>query len=152
MARSQFPQESSEPISYEVGLKISDLEESHKLMKERVLLIGQNLIDSQEKTRSEITNMKKDINELKTDVKRIKDVIESLSEEVSKSARKEELAIIARQFKIFEPLKLARLEDVEKIIDEKIHHHKKTFHENNETKERESETSSSRHEFWRNKI
>ena len=68
MARNQFPQsqDSHDQVSYEIGLKIRDLEESHKLMKERVLLIGQNLIDFQEKAKSEITSIKKDIYEVMT--------------------------------------------------------------------------------------
>lgn len=150
MARNQFPQETQEPISYEIGLKIRDLEESHKLMKERVLLIGQNLIDSQEKTNSAITDMKKDIYELKSDIKRMKEIIESLSEEISKSARKEELAIIIRQFKMFQPLEYARIEDVEKIVDEKLHHKHHSQEETSLGKEQSS--MENRHEFWRNKL
>lgn len=107
-------------ISYELGLKLRDLEENQKLTKERVLLIGQNLIEFETKAQSEITQLKKEISVINTDIKRIKDIIESLSEEISKSARKEELAILFRQYKMFEPLNVARIEDVEKIIQEKI--------------------------------
>ena len=121
MAQNQTSQEA---ISYELALKLRDLEEGQKLMKDRLLLIGQNLIDSQEKNSSEITEIKRDIQELKIDVKRMKSVIETISDEVSKSARKEELAILSRQYKMFEPLKYTRVEDVEKIVEEKLHHHK----------------------------
>ncbi len=116
---------SQEPISYEIALKLRDLEESQKLSKERLLLIGKNLIDSQERSNSSIIEIKKDVQELKDDLKRIKSIIESLSEEIAKSARKEELAILFRQYKMFEPLNYARMEDIEKIIEEKMHHHKK---------------------------
>ncbi|HLD97857.1 MAG TPA: hypothetical protein VI815_00870 [Candidatus Nanoarchaeia archaeon] len=152
MARNQFPQsqDSHDQVSYEIGLKIRDLEESHKLMKERVLLIGQNLIDFQEKAKSEITSIKKDIYEVKSDVKRIKEVVESLSEELSKSARKEELAILIRQSKMFDPLKFARIEDVEKMIEEKVLHKHHHTHEENPNENQDS--SSTKHEFWRNKI
>ena len=78
-------------VSYEIGLKLRDLEENNKMIKERMLLIGQNLIESQEKNNEEITKLKRDVQILKTDVERIKQVIESISEEVAKSARKEEV-------------------------------------------------------------
>lgn len=112
-----------EQISYELALKLRDLEESQKLMKERMLLIGQNLIESQEKNLLEITDIKKRLLSLESDVKRSSDRILSLTGEMSKSARKEELAILERQFKMFEPLKFARIQDIEKIIDKKLHTH-----------------------------
>ena len=119
MAQNQTSQES---ISYELALKLRDLEEGQKLMKDRLLLIGQNLIDFQEKNSLEMIEIKKDIQDMKMDIKRMKSVIETVSDEVSKSARKEELAILSRQFKMFEPLRYARIEEIEKIIDEKLHH------------------------------
>lgn len=137
---------SQEPVSYEIGLKIRDLEENQKIIKERILLIGQNLISLQEKNISEITELKKSVNELLTDVKRIKDSIQVLSEETGKSARREELAILSRQFKMFEPLKYARIEDVEKIVNEKLNKHKN--HDNNEKSSEERDI----HGFWRGKI
>ena len=135
MAEEQYnPQ-----VSYESSLKLGDLEESQKLMKERVLLIGQNLIESQEKNRLDITDLKKEIYEIKTTLKRLKEIVEALSEEFSKTARKEELAILERQYKMFEPLKFARIEDVEKIIEKKLH--------NKTEVEKESP-----HKFWTGKI
>ncbi|MFA6023022.1 MAG: hypothetical protein WC781_02965 [Candidatus Pacearchaeota archaeon] len=140
MAKEQIS--AVEPVSYEVGLKLRDLEESHRLMKERVLLIGQNLIDSQEKNNREITSLKKEVYELKTDIKRIKEIIQSMSEEIEKSARREELAILSRQFKMFEPLRYARIEDVEKIVEEKL----------NKSQHHIKETLPSKHEFWNGKL
>ena len=39
-----------EQVPEENNLKIRDLEEKQRILKDRVLLIGQNLIDSKEKT------------------------------------------------------------------------------------------------------
>ena len=120
-----MPPFESPDVSYELALKLRDLEESQKLSKERLLLIGQNLIDSQEKNISEITNLKKDVQNLNDDNKRMKSLLNSISEEVSKSARKEELAILERQWKMFEPLEFVRLYDLEDAIEGKLpkHHH-----------------------------
>lgn len=141
------PQVSSQDpaISYELGLKLRDLEESHQLMKERVLLIGRNMIEQQEKNILELTELKKNIYDIKSDIKRIKDIIESLTEEIGKSARKEDLAIISRQIKLFEPLNYARIEDIEKIIEEKMHKSEIHAHENKESKP-------AGHNFWSGKL
>ena len=112
-------------VSYELALKLRDLEESQKLSKERLLLIGQNLIESQEKNISKITELKKDVQNLTDELKRMKSLTGSLAEEVSKSARKEELAILERQWKMFEPLEFVRMDDLDDAIDGKLpkHHH-----------------------------
>lgn len=119
MAQEYNPQDQ---ISYDLALKLRDLEESQKLSKERLLLIGKNIIEFQEKNSSEMIYLKKTLQELKTEITRIKSIVQTLSEEISKSARKEELAILERQYKMFKPLNFARIEDIEQIIDKKLHH------------------------------
>jgi len=139
MAEEQYPQEQ---ISYELALRLRDLESGQKLTKERLLLIGQNLIESQEKNIKDITELKREMDEIQSDMKRIKEIITSISEEVSKSARKEEISILRRQFKMFEPLNFARIEDIDKIINEKLNKHESL------NKGEENET----HHFWRGKV
>ncbi|MBS3092248.1 hypothetical protein J4466_02405 [Candidatus Pacearchaeota archaeon] len=151
MAQEQYP--AQEAISYELGLKLRDLEENQRLMKERILLVGQNLIDFEDKTSKEISEVKKSIYELKSDVERIKGIIQSLSEEIEKSARREELAILSRQFKMFEPLKFARIEDIDKIIEEKLNDKidKHQLHNKDNQKEEGKEKESHPHAFWMGK-
>lgn len=86
------------------NLQIRDLEDKQKLIKDRVLLIGQNLIDTKEKTNKEIINMKKDIELLKQNIERIRTFLETLSGELSKFARKEEVEILSKQARMFQPL------------------------------------------------
>ncbi|MFA5020285.1 MAG: hypothetical protein WC533_04255 [Candidatus Pacearchaeota archaeon] len=138
MSREQF---AGDQVSYEIALKIRDLEESQRLMKQRLLLIGQNLIESQEKVNDDLIEIKKQLQDTKSDLKRVSQVMETFSEEVAKSARKEEVAILSRQIKMFSPLKYARVEDVENIVHKKINKHKET--ENNEEKSKN---------FWEGKI
>ena len=109
-------------ISYEFALKLRDLEESQKLSKERLLLIGKNLIESEEKNIEEITELKKQMQNLNDELKRIKSLVSSFGEEITKSARKEELAILSRQYKMFEPLEYVRMKDLDKVLEKKLHH------------------------------
>jgi len=127
---------------YNPAIKVRDLEEGQRLMKERLLLVGQNFIESQEKNNAEITELKKQVYELQSEVKRFKNIIESISEEIAKSARKEEIAILVRQFKMFEPLEFARISDIDKIIDKKLHHHEKNKNQEDEHP----------HQFWAGKV
>ncbi|MEA3329147.1 MAG: hypothetical protein U9Q06_00195 [Nanoarchaeota archaeon] len=126
------PENLNEQSAYGPLIKLKDLEANQKLMKERLLLIGQNLIESQEKNIIEMTELKKIIYGLETDLSKSKNTILSLSGELSKTARKEELAILERQFQMFSPLKFARIQDVEKIIEKKLDYHKKPHEEKEE--------------------
>ena len=93
------------PMLSEFNTKLRDTEEKHRLLKERVLLIGQNLVDSKEELEKDVTDMKIDVQEIKEDIKKIKASLIRTLEELEKRARRSELEMLERQFKIFDPLK-----------------------------------------------
>ena len=74
-------------------IKIRNLEEKQRMLKDRLLLIGENLIDMREKNREEILGMKKDFEMMKRNVERLVDFLETASGEFSKFAKKEDLEI-----------------------------------------------------------
>jgi len=92
--------------------KIRNLEEKQSILKDRLLLIGQNLIETREKTSEKILEIKKDIEILKQNTERIVSFIESASAEFSKFAKKEDLEILSKQAKMFQPLEFATKTDL----------------------------------------
>lgn len=104
----------------EFSAKIRDIEEKQRLVRDRLLLVGQNLIETKEKYSENFNELISDVEKLKSDVIRMKSLLRNLSEDYSKFARKEELAILSRQFKMFNPLKPVTVKDVERIVDEKL--------------------------------
>lgn len=98
----------------EINTKIVDLDEKQKLLKARVLLIGQNLIETKESLDKDLITIKTSMEELKSDVKRIKDAILRLSEELENKARKSEVELLQKQAKIFQPLEFVRVSDLKK--------------------------------------
>lgn len=99
----------------EIITKIRDLEDKQRIIKDRVLLIGQNLIEMKEEVHSTFLGIKKEIEILKRDTERLKSFFESASSEFSKFARKEELEILSKQAKMFQPLEFATKNDLEKL-------------------------------------
>lgn len=95
----------SRAYSQEVYIKIRDLEEKQRILKDRAILIGQNLIELKEKTSDDIISIKKDIESLKKSVERIKSFMENISTEFSKFAKNDDLNILAKQMKMFQPLR-----------------------------------------------
>jgi hypothetical protein len=95
--------------------KLKDLEENYRILKDRTLLIGQNLIETKERTDQKMLEIKKDIESLKNNMQRLVAFIETASEEFSKFARKEDLEILYKQAKMFQPLEFVRKKDLEKL-------------------------------------
>lgn len=88
---------------YENTGRLKDLEEKQKILKDRILLIGENLIDFKEKNDKRFLELKKDIEELKQKMSRISSFIETISGEFNKFARKDDLEILAKQVRLFQP-------------------------------------------------
>lgn len=97
----------------DMNSKLRDLEEKQKILKDRLILIGQNLIESREKTNEKVLEIKKDIEILKQNMERLVSFLESASAEFSKFARKEDLEILSRQAKMFQPLEFITKEELE---------------------------------------
>ena len=95
--------------------KIRNLEEKQRILKDRLLLIGQNLIENREKNNQDVLEIKKEIEIIKQNIKRMILFLETASNEFSKFARKEDLEILSKQAKIFQPLEFVRKKDLEKL-------------------------------------
>jgi hypothetical protein len=81
--------------------QVRDLEEKHRLLKDRVLLIGKSLVDEREKNFNEIQELKKEMIIIKKENERIKELLQRLIEQSGSLARKEELLILQKQFDLF---------------------------------------------------
>jgi hypothetical protein len=99
----------------ETSTKVRDLEEKQRIIKDRILLIGQNLIEMKEDVHIAFLDIKKDIELMKRDIERLKSFFETASGEFSKFAKKEELDILSRQAKMFQPLEFVTKKDLEKL-------------------------------------
>ena len=101
-------QDYASQIFDDAAIRIRTLEEQQRIMKDRILLIGQNLIETKEETSSKILEIKKDIEIIKQSMARMISFLETASGEFSKFARKEDLEILAKQARMFQPLKLKK--------------------------------------------
>ncbi len=113
MADEQGSSESDQFL-WDINTKMRDLEEKNRMLKDRLLLVGQNLVEIKEKTSSDILNLKKDVETIKRNVERLISFLETASQEFSKFARKEDLEILSKQAKMFQPLEFIRKKDLKK--------------------------------------
>ena len=103
-----------DPFAYDMNVRFRDLEEKNKMLKDRLLLIGQNLIETKEKTTSDILEIKQELEIINKNMERLVSFLETASTEFSKFARKEDLEILAKQAKIFQPLEFMRKKNLKK--------------------------------------
>jgi len=87
----------------DINTRLRDVEEKQRLLKDRTLLIGQNLIDEKGSTFEEIQEMKKSLLVLKEENLRMKAFIQRMADQMAELARKEEFMILQRQFDMFKP-------------------------------------------------
>jgi hypothetical protein len=99
----------------ETSTKVRDMEEKQRIIKDRILLIGQNLIEMKGDIQITFLGIKKDIEIMKRDIERLKSFFEAASGEFSKFAKKEDLEILTKQAKMFQPLELVTKSDLEKL-------------------------------------
>jgi hypothetical protein len=106
-------------ILSDFNTRLRDIDERNQLMKERVLLLGKNLIETKQETEKDIKEIKRENQEIKRDLEKLKKTSSILLSEFNKFVKRDELVIVERMLKDFQPLEFMRKKDVEELIEKK---------------------------------
>ncbi len=109
----------------EFGTRLNEMEEKQRLIKDRVLLIGENLIATKEEYENQFSEFKKQISQLSSETNTLKQINKRIVNELENFGRKSEFKILERQMKMFQPLELARIQDIEKIVKKELRKQKR---------------------------
>ncbi len=109
----------------EYNTRLRDIEERSRIVKERTHLLGRNLIDLKQENSEDIKELKIKVTRIEREIEKLKSIANSLIRETDKYAKKEEMIILERMLKDFQPLDFVRMKDLDKILDEKFTKHKK---------------------------
>ena len=85
----------------DLNTRLRDIEEKQRLLKDRVLLIGKNLVEEREKTIKDVQDLKFSVFGLQKETQSMKELLQRITEQLNSAARKEELMILQRQFDLF---------------------------------------------------
>ena len=121
-----IPQDPTTALLSEFGTRLTEIEEKQRLIKDRLLLIGENLISTKEDIEKQNLEFKGKIKQAEFEVKTIKQIIKRIISELGNLARKPEVEILQRQIKMFQPLEVARIQDVQNIVSEELSKQLKT--------------------------
>ena len=105
--------------------RINEVQERTRILTERISILNTTMLKQQEKQDKEKSAVKQDIEGLKHEIERLKIVAEHVIDESSEFARKQELEILEKQVKIFEPLKYTTKQDVLRLIREELEKRKR---------------------------
>jgi hypothetical protein len=125
MVEEQLAQNPVNELLAEFGTRLNEVEEKQRLLRDRALLIGENLILIKEEFEKQNFELKQHLQTHKEELKEIKKILNRIVVELPNFARKSELEILENQSKMFQPLELARISDVERIINKKINKNEK---------------------------
>jgi len=104
----------------EFGTRLTEIEEKQRLIKDRVLLIGENLISTKEDIEKQNLEFKKQLKQNEFEIKSLKQLTTRIINELENFARKPELEILTRQAKMFQPLEFAKIKDIKTIVKEEM--------------------------------
>ena len=101
----------------EFNTKISDLEARYDMLRDRLLLTSESFVKTRDAVNKEVNLVKRDLRDVKNDVEKNKELTQQILYELSQFARKEEVRILERYIKLWEPLKFAKVEEVKEMIN-----------------------------------
>ena len=101
----------------EFNTKISDLEARYDMLRDRLLLTSESFVKTRDAVNKEVNLVKSDLRDVKNDVEKNKELTQQILYELSQFARKEEVRILERYIKLWEPLKFAKVEEVKEMIN-----------------------------------
>jgi hypothetical protein len=100
----------------EFGTRLNEIEEKQRLVRDRALLIGENLISTKEESEKKDFDLKTHINEINLEIRNLKQLVHRIVNEIPNFARRSEIEILESQYKMFQPLELTTKKEVESMI------------------------------------
>ena len=102
-------------ILSDLGTRMREMEERTSSLKERLQLINSNMIDSKEELEQRVLTIEKQTTLIANDMKKINNTIQNLLAETNNFVRKDEIILVERMLKDFQPLEFVRRKDLEEF-------------------------------------
>ncbi|MGV8142449.1 MAG: hypothetical protein ACP5NS_02320 [Candidatus Pacearchaeota archaeon] len=94
-------QSAEEQYFVDVNTRLKDIEERQRLLKDRLLLVGKNLVEDRDSMFSELQEVKKISLQMRADYIKMQEFLKRVADQLAETARKEEVMILQRQVDLF---------------------------------------------------
>lgn len=107
-------------IILDLNSRIRSLEGKYNLLRDRVLVINNNMVEEYKKLLSEIKGINTDIKEIRDDIFKIKETLKHLIKELSLFAKKDDVKALEKYINIWNPMKFVTESEVKSIIQKEL--------------------------------
>ena len=108
---------SPDELLFDITSRTRGLEGKYNLLRDRVLIINNNMIEEYKRLMSEIKLMDSEIKDIKSDISKLKESIRHLVKEMDLFARKEDVQFLEKYINFWNPMKFMTEDDVLRIIE-----------------------------------
>jgi hypothetical protein len=105
--------------------RVRTLEGKYNLLRDRALIINQNMIEEYQKINTELKHLNEDIKEMRKEIFHIKETLKHIVKEFDQFSKKEDVKVLEKYIKLWNPMKFTSEAEVRKIIEEYMGEHKK---------------------------
>jgi len=126
MAPPPNPAPDMQYLLSDLNTRIRDAEERNKITKERTLLIGKNLIDTKQEVSEELKEIRHQNQLIQAELQKLRKTTEALVMETGKHIKREEILLLERMLKDFQPLEFVRMKDLKEELEKRTKKHIKT--------------------------
>jgi hypothetical protein len=107
-------------VVVELTNRLRVMESKHSLLNERLLIVNQNMIEEYKKLIKEIRDLEAEIRNIKNEFQNVKNILKHLTEEAASFARKDEIKLLEKYIKLWNPLNFVTETDVNNIIEREL--------------------------------
>ncbi|HLC58226.1 MAG TPA: hypothetical protein VJI68_00025 [Candidatus Nanoarchaeia archaeon] len=127
---------SSEETVFDVTNRLRSIEGKYNLLRDRVLIINNNMIEEYKKNLIELKAINQSIKEIKEDIFKIKENLRHVVMELEIFAKKEDVKFLEKYINLWNPMNFVTQSDVLRMIEESKHHKSKEIKEEKHAKSR----------------
>lgn len=106
--------------SIDINVILSDLEGRTTNLRDKINLISKNFIFLKEESEKKLEKIRTENSLLKKEIENLKRTVTNITQEAEKWIRRDEIIIIERMLKDFQPLDFVRRKDLDEIIKKLI--------------------------------
>ena len=116
MAPLEQVQATQQDFLLDLNARVRSNEGRYNLLRDRVLVINQNMIEEWKKSTTEIRLLNDEIKALKLDMFRMKDTMKHLISELEQYARKEDVKVLEKYVNLWNPMKFVTESELKKAL------------------------------------
>lgn len=96
------------------------IEERYSNIQRKNQLTDQNMLANQKKVATELKSLNQELGELKEEIAKLKDTLSLVIQELKECAKKDELAVLDKYLKLWEPVRFVTQNQVERIVRDSL--------------------------------